>query len=234
MEDNRAVLHDVVKMDWLTFIERSIGHLAWPVVAVLVLLFFRRKLGEILGRIVEILLPGGAGLKLASPIQQDVPLPGRETRGLEQAGTLPYYLRAAPDIEPYVREEEERIEADLATIPLEQRERTLIRSLVTSKLSHFYEMVYNTIFGGQLKVLQRALQAGESGLDLSDIRGNYEEILRAGKWNEKDYPESLFIGFLLGQKLLERGHDERYRLTPIGRGFLQYLSSTGRPLTKVP
>lgn len=221
-------------MDWLTFSERIIQHLAWPLVALLVLLFFKGKLGEILGRIVEILLPGGAGVKLASPMQQDARLSAPETRGLEQADTLPYYLRAAPDIEPFIREEEQRIQADLDTIPPQQRERTLIRNLVASKFGYHYELVYNTIFGGQLKVLQRALQVGELGLDLSDIRENYEEILRAGRWNEKDYPESTFIGFLLGQRLLERGHDERYRLTPIGRGFLQYLFSTGRHLNKVP
>jgi hypothetical protein len=40
-------------MDWLTFIERIVGHLTWPAVAILAVYFFKDKLAGIMGRIYE-------------------------------------------------------------------------------------------------------------------------------------------------------------------------------------
>ncbi len=223
-------------MDGLTFVEHIIGHIAWPSVVIVILLLFRPKLGEIMGRIVEVLLPGGGALRMAPPTQQQDPTmpPPPDRRGLEGTDVLPYYVRGTPDLEPVIQQMEKRIQEDLHTIPNGQRQTVLIRNLVFARLGYWAEGVYSIIFSSQLRLLSRALQAGDAGVSLAEIKEGYEETLRAGKWTEKDYSQLTFVGFLTNNFLIQQDKDGRYRITGLGRAFFQYLISAGRPLAKIP
>jgi hypothetical protein len=222
-------------MDWLTFVERTISHIAWPVVLIVGLLLFRGKLREILGRTIEVLLPGGTGVKLSPSFEQRIARVIRpEKEGLDPSEPLPFYLRTDPEIEPFVQEAERRIKSDLNTIPAGQQEAALIRNLVLARIGHWVEVVYNTVFGGQLRLLTRALQAGNAGMADDEVRDNYEEFLKLTNWSEKDFTEAAFVNFLITQQLLEKSTDGRYRITGLGRVFLRYLVLLGRNLDKFP
>lgn len=47
-------------MEWLQFISSIIGSLAWPVAVVIFLFLTRKRLGDLLERLIELHLPGGA------------------------------------------------------------------------------------------------------------------------------------------------------------------------------
>jgi len=221
-------------MDWLTFLERIIEHLiSWPVVVALCFLVFRRKLGEALSRIISILLPGGGGIRFTELSQQSASSVSQPQQSdLEKTNNLPYYLRVSADIEPYFQITEEAISRDLDTVPTEQRNQVLIRNLAAEKFRAAFEYTYTMIFGSQLRILAKALQAGKTGLSLDELRTDYEEMLKAARRTELDYSMSSFISFLTNNRLIELGDDSRYRVTAIGRAFLRYLHSQGRSLSK--
>lgn len=220
-------------MDWLSFFDHLVGHLAWPVVIVFTILFFKSNIAGIVSRVVEILLPGGASVKLSPPIQSPDLAP-TERRGLNEDDLLPTSLRGDPDLQPFIQEIEAPIRADLAALAPDRREAVLIRNLVFARLAHLAEVIYNSILGGQLRLLSRALQAGQAGLSLDEVREIYEEMMKARNWSDKEFPFSIFIGFLVTQRLIEQSGDGRYRITGLGRGFLKYLASVGRTLEKFP
>ena len=222
-------------MDFLSFLERIVDHIAWPTTILICIFLFRGKLGELVSRIVEVLLPGGGRVKLAPPgLQEDSPVLRPEKRGLEKTDSIPYYLRLGPDVEPYIQKVEDTVRADLATIPNAQRETVLIRNLVFAQFASWCESVYNSIFGGQLRFLRRALQAGENGLSYPELCENYEEVLKPGGWTQKDYSVTTFINILTNNSLIEERGDGLYRITALGRVFLDYLVRQGRSLEKVP
>lgn len=56
-------------MDWLTFISKLIGDLAWPAVVVCLLLLLRPYLGGLAQRLEELTLPGGARAKFRDDLE---------------------------------------------------------------------------------------------------------------------------------------------------------------------
>jgi hypothetical protein len=66
--------HSGGTVDWLQFISNIVGALAWPLVAIAILVMVRKQLGPLVERIVELKLPGGAEAKfkehLAASIEE--------------------------------------------------------------------------------------------------------------------------------------------------------------------
>lgn len=221
-------------MDFLTFIERIVDHIVWPGVLIWCLYFFRERLGNLANRIIELVFPGGGTIKFDKPSHQQTAITSPDKGGLEKTEALPYYLRASPDIEPYIQQTEKTIHKDLETIPAGQREQVLVRNLVFSQYRASFEYIYNVIFGAQLRLLQKALQALAEGLSHSDVILAYEELLKAMRVTTGDFSLLNFVGFLTDNRLLRFDADNRYRLTDLGRAFVAYLVSTGRSLSKIP
>jgi uncharacterized protein YutE (UPF0331/DUF86 family) len=47
-------------MDWLQFFAAVVGHVTWPVVAIVVLIVLRGRLGSLADRLIELTFPGGS------------------------------------------------------------------------------------------------------------------------------------------------------------------------------
>jgi hypothetical protein len=91
-------------MDWLQFIAAFVGHVAWPVVAIVMLIVLRGRLGSLADRLIELTYPGGSLkfdklLSKAAEIVDNAPFPA-----------LPKHA-GAPQLP--AREEEPRAQANL-------------------------------------------------------------------------------------------------------------------------
>ena len=63
-------------MDWLTFIANMTGHIAWPLVIVVLLVIVRRELASLAARLTEFTFPGGsAKFREALARAEQIPLP---------------------------------------------------------------------------------------------------------------------------------------------------------------
>jgi len=57
-------------MDWLTFISKLIGDLAWPAVVIVLIWYLRPHLGSLAKRLEELSLPGGASAKFRKELEE--------------------------------------------------------------------------------------------------------------------------------------------------------------------
>lgn len=57
-------------MEWKQFFASIIASLAWPAVLAYLLYLLRAQLGDLVGRISELTLPGGAGIKLSRQVER--------------------------------------------------------------------------------------------------------------------------------------------------------------------
>jgi hypothetical protein len=220
---------------------------AWPVVAVLLLVRFRDRLGELFNRLVE--LPGGA--KFAPPQQQDAKssieglTPLAEVTGLAQqvaiGGIQAFAVDDADEKLPATFEAVRTAEviasekAILATPDLVNTKNPSTRERILSTLAALlfvdwnFERIEGNIWASQLHILQAVNSAS---IPRDWIRANiYEKAATAFPDWFKGYPFDAYLGFLKSHNLIEE-KDGNIEITSMGRDYLAWRVRRGKRPSK--
>lgn len=189
-------------------------HLAWPLAVIIIVFVFRKQISNLIERIQKISKSG---------IQTHPQQPQETTDRSSAAEEL---MRAFDSIT--LREQEENIRRNLEQRGItEQQERIniLIRHLAAAQLIRHFEYVNNMIWGSQIRLL-RFLNTLSTGATVNMVRPFYEQANLPGEFAER-YPIESYLDFLTSNNLviLEGDH---YKITQLGRDFLQYLIAMGR------
>jgi hypothetical protein len=207
--------------------------LAWPVVVVWGILYWRDELKAATKRLTEI---GFAGAKFASPEQQ-VPAPpiaalpvskeGKETtRGVAATSNVAAFvarvkgLVSDDQLQPSIRSIRNELVA-IAGDDLSDQVEALIYNSASLNVQLMHERSYNIIFGSQLTLLAQA--NGTGGLAPALAKQLYEQARSANSTVYASYTFEAWIGFLINSALLAVDAHGNYVLTNFGRGFLKYI-----------
>jgi hypothetical protein len=90
----------------------------------------------------------------------------------------------------------------------------------------YYEKTYRIIFGSQIRCLRQLNVNKVLGATAQDIESYWKEYRERAKAISGAYEFDQFIGFLVNARLAEKRGD-RYFITELGVGFLQWITAEG-------
>jgi hypothetical protein len=204
------------------FVLKLADDLKWPLVAIVVALFFivlcRAELRDFIKRIYAI--SPTRGLKATQQRQQTIQIVSAHT-GSDFTRDL------AAIVDPYILDQ--RInsiyaEFDSREIKEGNREEYLVRLLAAALTREWFERIYSFILGSQIRLLQK-LNEMSPGLTEEEVKSFYQsaatqfpEIYQSFKFEDWRTFLETTCGFI-------RNEDDRYTITPYGFGFLKYIVS---------
>ena len=107
----------------------------------------------------------------------------------------------------------------------------LTRHLAVTKISLTFEVIYNSIFGGQIALLYKLNAARTQGININDasqhikmVRNTYRKELE--NWTDKQY-----LQYLLDNLFINQEEDKLY-ITDNGVEFLTWMTQAGRNQVK--
>ena len=192
--------------------------LKWVLLAIVIFLFFKRPISNLLKRI-----------RKYNPKTQELEF---------------YRLEKQSDIKEKSKEAEKEIE-DLKiykekAIEYEKKIKLWKKDKIVKELKNKialkdiiinFEKIYNTIFGSQIKLLVFLLQSAPKGIDISVINSTYQNVQNKNyilkKWTINDY-----LRFLFTEDLIDVSQG-KYIITNKGEVFLNYIKHSGYTLEKM-
>jgi hypothetical protein len=193
-----------------------ISRIAWPIALVLVFVKIRPIIVQLFTERGFSLEGFGAHLRVeARKIEQ-----GSETvksKPLEFGGNLQLPRTAAID------EEEKKLLTALSEIPENNRMGILLNALAIERLEKHFALIYQTIFGSQLLLLQRINERGglvstaEAESFFSEVKSKFSEY--------SDWYFEKYSNFLVRNGLLVVS--DGVQLTPAGKDFILFVVRYG-------
>ena len=137
---------------------------------------------------------------------------------------------ASPLVKKMEREIIKQLELE-KTSDVEVKIERLSRHLAVTKILLTFEVIYNSIFGGQIALLNNLNVVRNQGININDVsqhikmfRNTYRRELE--KWTDKQY-----LQYLLDNSLINQEEDKLY-ITDNGVEFLTWMTQTGRNQVK--
>lgn len=212
--DNAELISNLIKF---------IDVLKWPILILIIVLIFKKKLLELISKVKKI-GHGGTALEIE---QQTVAIKLEKrpisnvdkALGLFRDETISFFSDAVlqeTDIESYKTEKE-------------KAEHLLKYSIALYIIKH-YEMIYNAIYGSQLKILQQ-LNSHNSNESMETIKRFYDFAAQDYPKFYNNYPFEEYIDFLFSFSLIieENG---TIKITILGLDFLKYLTEKSKNFDK--
>lgn len=189
--------------------------LVWPIlIGVALFYFFRSDIRGLLQRLLSAKVPGGEFQfqpQGEPEIEASLPLDIVRERGSD--------IKERYDQQ--IHNKDEQIES-------------LFQELAKKDLQVQYEATYNQIFGSQLSLLEYLSTKGSAGATYLDLYTFFYAPTVGVYPSPKIYTFERYLGFLVTSGLIEEHTTGRYRITPLGIGFLEYIAGRGYPMVKRP
>ncbi len=212
--DNAELISNLIKF---------IDVLKWPVLVLIIVLIFKKKLLELISKVKKI---GHGGT--AVEIEQQTVAIKLEKRpisnvdkalGLFREETVTFFSDAVlqeTDIKSYKSDKE-------------KAEHLLNYSIALYIIKH-YDMIYNAIYGSQLQILQQ-LNSHNSNESMDTIKRFYDLAVENYPKFYNNYPFEEYIDFLFSFSLIieENG---TVKITILGLDFLKYLTEMSKNFDK--
>lgn len=188
------------EIDWVLLLEYMKVFLSWPVVILVLALFFihtfEAPIRDFLSRVTD---GEWYGMKLKA----------KEPQGDQEVAAL---SRGIPegDVRQWIVENPDRV----------------IEEYTRAYQSYQWERCMNLIYGTQIDLLTVLNQRGGAGELYTNLGVFHAEHQK--RVNRTDYPMSDYMGFLERFGLVEfrgEGADLRLCITPFGQGFLSYIQA---------
>jgi hypothetical protein len=195
---------------------QTVWPLAVVVIVIFFMIFFRRDIRTLLGRVREI---SRQGIRTSPEAPQEAP-------DLKQE-SLEELMKAFDSLA--LREREKLIRKELEARGLKEDPHTikvLIRHLAGTQLCLVFERVNSLIWGSQIAILE-FLNSARQGALAESIKGFYDAAAARYPDAFKEYSFEDYLGFLLSTGLLVKDNGQ-HRITQMGVEFLSYLAATGR------
>lgn len=203
-------------MSFMEFVVELVRYLAWPIVTLIVVFLLRDRLSGIFG----------GGIKSAKHGSTEVHFFEGQQRPKPEEINVQDLQHLIPNDPTGLREEfEEKINADLEQIANDpEKVDVLVKNLAQQQLSIYFEKIYFSIFGSQIKLLENLAVMGNGG----ETAKNLSVIFLHAKTNNPDYfgdwQFSDYMDFLLNWNLVEI-KDNLYVISKYGRAFLTYITA---------
>ena len=183
---------------------------------------FRKQIADAISRISKI---EKMGVSMTRPgEQQEKKETNSETNNLLDAGG------ASPLVKKMEREIIKQLELE-KTSDVEVKIERLTRHLAVTKILLAFEVIYNSIFGGQIALLNNLNVFRNQGININVVsqhikmfRNTYRRELE--KWTDKQY-----LQYLLDNSLINQEEDKLY-ITDNGVEFLTWMTQSGRNQVK--
>ncbi len=200
--------------------EKIIAYFAYPLSLALALMFaifiLRKPLSNLIDRIRNI---SGKGIDTTGLQPQQV----KE----KQQSPLEDVMKAFDSV--VLLEYEKRIKEDIDKLGLtnpEEAKKVLIRQLATTQITLTCEIIYKTIYGSQLKILEHLNTRRLVGDTLENIKQFYDAaVAKYPEWY-KGYSFDDYIRYLK-DRLLINVEEGKVKITVLGVEFLGYLIKEG-------
>ena len=195
--------------------------LAWPAVALVAIVIFRKPLTSLLYRARKV---GVSGIEANPPRQE----PSPELKASSAADLHKIFDNAL------VVQREGLIRSDLERrgITGAEREKLLIRFLAAIGIVVQFDRAYNSIWGSQILALQGLNSAGASGADIKSLLPAYENAAKQYPLVYAHYTFDQWVDFLVKSALIKL-EGSKVSITIEGREFLRYLIEQGFVIYKL-
>jgi hypothetical protein len=204
-------------MAWVQTILDFVKNIAWPVVVLTLAFNFRKDLHDLANRLTK---AGPAGVEFNPQRQLTIPplTPGelKELPGLARTKVM--------------GELEAELHKQLQLFDADKRSDLLIHYLAQSRLEQLFEWIYGQIFGSQIAAL-RTLVATGGQVTLVDAISYFDNVKSSQGAPYQNVSFDQWSAFLRNQQLISVVAD-RVEITDLGRDFLLFLSTRGRPENK--
>lgn len=195
--------------------------LTWPVLVLIVCRLFKNEVGGLINRIAGGKLPGG--FEFNSPPNQSPP-----------NENVPKEIKESVALRKKKNKKKEKIIISPTTLDLQQQVSALLSQIAGLQTALIFERIYQNIFGSQIKLLDELRLRGLSGASYEDIAAYYQQI--KVKWpNLNSYPLEEYLNYLKNAGLVELfsdGAQRKYKITPLGIDFLEYIEKLKYPKEK--
>jgi hypothetical protein len=201
------------------FIVEFCKALAWPAAAVIIAFTFRADLKAMVQRVTKL---GPQGVEFD---------PGRQLARTSQIDAPPTEVYGRPP-SPAVKQIEDHLRGAIKDIEEDKRFDVAMRELAISRLTNHFEGVYRSIFGSQISALIALNQAPDGAVSKEEAVQFFENNAQA-KFPDfyRNASFETWVQFLLSNFLAEfDGH--KYKITPIGREFINFMRHGGFPEAK--
>ena len=198
-------------MSWIEFFAVVLPPAFWPFTVAFVAMVLGPKLIAELPRVHK-LGPAGVELFRLEPTQESSAEDlgsGLAIENLEELG------------DPVAKELEQTILEDISKFPEQERQERLVRALTNSQMARSFLLAYSSIFGSQIRALERLNtrhisrdEAQDMFLELQSSDPVFEG------WTLDDY-----LQFLIHWKFIEY-ENTAYHITTTGQNFLLFLTSS--------
>ena len=237
-------------MELVEFLMQSLTHMMWPIVIIMLILYFGAPLRDLLRSLREILINRGlkvtaSGVEIPSPQEevetlQDVLkknprhkdfLKQNKPELLDQPLTEQQEVKE-PSFEPlektFIEDIKSSLEKFLSEKDPEVTDKELLENLICEAyISLYFERSFQRLLGSQLELLTHLMHQPSFSTPLENAQSIFEAALA-------NVPGSSFdkwIHYLEQLKLVKKAK-ETIELTEEGQGFIRYLLDRGYSLKK--
>lgn len=217
-------------MDWLTFFEKVINSIVWPIVVVATLWKFKAVIVDLVSGLVkrlEAMKIGKNEWKFLPAQQQQEILEEAKGQGPAQHGNA----AALPDMEVTLLMETQArdfIAEGVREIGDKDRAIELLsKNLAYCRVFWYFDRIYYTIFGSQLRLVAMLNGMGSAGSGEQIPRLIYDEAVRNNPQTYAAIPFERWVEYLVSNNLIVVV-DGQYVITSSGEQFLKFIPQTGK------
>lgn len=130
---------------------------------------------------------------------------------------------------PLIREQEDRIRADLNARRLEapnDRERALLKTLATTQILFTFEQIHGALWASQYALL-RFINQRPAGASRNEVAGFYDAAKAQYPLIYEHYDFDAWLRYLVSSALVVE-QDGQFLISIRGRAYLQYVVETGK------
>jgi len=184
------------------------------VIAVLFMVFFRKEIGQLVGRINRINKDGIEANGTSVPVQTGQSTP-QDTEKL---------FRAFDSVLLLNQEQGILDDAEFKKVPENKRVEVLARHLAATQLALLFERVDKLIYGSQISILEFLNQHPE-GMPLEQLKSFYDVAVKQNP-NLSKYAYQSYIAFLKNFNLVTESGD-RLLISLFGNSYLVFITARG-------
>lgn len=191
-----------------------IGHLAWPVLCIIIFFNLKVPLSKLISNIKSV---SGSGVEFNPQINQTNPNVTNESFSDDE------YLI------PIVKERKDKIKEELDELncanEAEEKER-VITALATSQIMHNFEIIYGIIFASQI-ILLKKLNTSYNPLTKENIEGFFASFQKNLPDPLSDFTLDSYLKFLYEFELISFS-ENIYNITKKGIEYLAWMERVGK------
>lgn len=185
----------------------------WPFVVLIFVFSFKTNIAKFIDEISELNIFGNMAKRDQPTLTQNPP-----------HEDVPEVIKESAELK--TEEIKKEIKTKTTAEDQDNQKKILILQVAELQTALLFERIYNIIFGSQIKLLESLIINGSAGILYEDIAAYYQGV--KAKWpNLNSYPLENYLGYLMNSGLIilfSEGIQKKYKVTPLGIDFIEYIN----------